>query len=392
MPLKIEPADRKLLYFVSVGLLLVCFALLLLTPPQEEDIHFPSSYSTRSGGAKAAYLLLADLGYQVERWEQPPSFLPPGDPDTVLILAEPFSWFATQPDRDALQKFVASGGRVLAISSSAARLLPGDRVTAVNQPQYNRRAFKPQAPTPLTRAGEIIMVAGSSWDPAGTDHIVHYALDDTIAVVSYRVGKGEVVYWAGDLPITNAGITLSGNLSLFLNSIGGGPGTRVLWDEHFHGDRPSPWSRVRDLPVRWGLAQAGFLLLAAIVTYSRRSGPLRPLVRRSRLSPLEFVATLGALYGRSRAASYAVDMAYQRFRALTIRRLGLPGEIGARDLAQAITRRFAVNDPRLSELLVRCESAGRDPDLTESAALALVRDLNQRLHALKLLPNLEEKA
>ena len=41
-----------------------------------DKAEMPSSYSTASGGAKAAYLLLAHAGYNEERWESPLDQLP----------------------------------------------------------------------------------------------------------------------------------------------------------------------------------------------------------------------------------------------------------------------------------------------------------------------------
>ena len=63
-----------------------------------------------------------------------------------------------------------------------------------------------------------------------------------------------------------------------------------------------------------GAATAVALLaIAALLTFSRRSGPLRPVPPPSRLAPLEFVETLGGLYQQAHAASVAVDVYYQRF-------------------------------------------------------------------------------
>src|SRR5579864_2182064 len=47
----------------------------------------PSSYSPSWDGAKGAFLLLQNLGYNVSRWEQPPTQLPQAA-NEVLILAE----------------------------------------------------------------------------------------------------------------------------------------------------------------------------------------------------------------------------------------------------------------------------------------------------------------
>src|SRR6266481_1747794 len=90
MPHTLDAGDRKLL--TAAGLLLVVLVVssALLSPRRSEGMSaYPSSYSTNWDGAKAAYLLLQDLGYRASRWEQSPTELK-GEPSTqVLIFAEP---------------------------------------------------------------------------------------------------------------------------------------------------------------------------------------------------------------------------------------------------------------------------------------------------------------
>ncbi len=116
--------DRKLLLVAAVVLLLMLVGVALIAPPEKEEIQYPSSYSADSGGAKAAYLLLAESGYRVERWLHKPQDLPQG-PGTVLILAEPFP-SASREDQLALQRFLAKGGRVVATGLVAATTLQED--------------------------------------------------------------------------------------------------------------------------------------------------------------------------------------------------------------------------------------------------------------------------
>lgn len=87
--MKIEKSDRRLLTWAALLLLPVIVILAFLSQEDEESF-VPSTYSAQSRGAKAAYLLLEDLGYQVERWEQPPTDLPAEAANTVLVLAGPY--------------------------------------------------------------------------------------------------------------------------------------------------------------------------------------------------------------------------------------------------------------------------------------------------------------
>jgi len=65
--MKIDKSDRRLLLWAGAVLLPLIIALAFLSQEEEESFT-PSSYSAQSRGAKAAFLLLQDLGYKAERW------------------------------------------------------------------------------------------------------------------------------------------------------------------------------------------------------------------------------------------------------------------------------------------------------------------------------------
>src|SRR3981081_2119692 len=113
MPASIDPADRKLLLIGGAILLVLTAGLAFVgADSQEEGMPIPSTYSSGSGGARAAYLLLQDLHYNVSRWERSPSELPSDPDDVVLSLADPLET-PTREEREALQNFVEEGGQVL---------------------------------------------------------------------------------------------------------------------------------------------------------------------------------------------------------------------------------------------------------------------------------------
>lgn len=123
-----------------------------------------------------------------------------------------------------------------------------------------------------------------------------------------------------------------------------------------------------------------------MATFSRRSGPIFQPVADVRLSPLEFVHTLGGLYERAGAGSVAVDVTYQRFRYWLTRRLGMAGNASADDLRRAVQQRSILDDERFATTLHECEAARYDPGLQPERALLLVRELHEYAAKLKLFP------
>ena len=88
MSVRVDPKDRKLLLGAGAVFVLLIAGAVVFGGEGGTKSEIPSSYSTASGGAKAAYLVLASAGYKVERWERPLDELPKAMGKT-LVLAEP---------------------------------------------------------------------------------------------------------------------------------------------------------------------------------------------------------------------------------------------------------------------------------------------------------------
>jgi hypothetical protein len=380
--MKIETSDRRLLMWAGALMLLVIVALAFLSEDEEES-SVPSTYSAQSKGAKAAFLLLQEAGYNVERWEQPPSGLPDDPADTVLVLASPFR-SPSRDDRNALNTYLTRGGKILAAGSNAASYLPHAETESEPLPAPSWKEYQPQLLSPLTRGGAIQMSPGAYWKSPNDGLLAHYVDGDRPIVVSYKVGRGKVIWWGANTPLTNAAISKSGNMALLLNSLGEPGEVHVLWDEYFHGYRSSLGGYMGTPPVKYGLLQCVLVFLALIFTFSRRNGPIHPLPEPSRLSPLEFVHTLGKLYRRANAVHSVLAIPYARFRVLAARQLGINHDVPAAELARAVANRMQYKDEGFAELLQQIESALRSPELSQVFALDLVQQLSRHMHNLKM--------
>jgi hypothetical protein len=378
MPVPLEPGDRKILIFAGIALVvLVALALRFSPAPAAESRGFPSTFSNANDGARAAYLLLKNLDYNVERWQMPPSELPSSAEGNVLILAEPVVPPSAE-DVQAIHRFIREGGTVVGIGDLAAKMLPNGRSLPYEIVGADWKAFARSYPSPLTRgAGEIMMAPERKWDKLQPDELVLYAEGDSAVVLTYKYGQGRVIWWGAATPLENAGIKRAGNMNLLLNCVGAPGSTHILWDEYFHGQRGTIWGYFGGTPIPWGLLQCGVIALALLVTFGRRSGPLRAAQVESRLAPLEFVDTLGDLYHRAHAATAAVAIEYQRFRYLLTRRLSLPPDASIAQLQQGVRERLGWKEPGFYDVLQRTERALRDPTLKDRDALELAQALEQ---------------
>ena len=380
MPVNLASSDRKLIY-ITLGIVCVLLVTLaVLSPKETDDNGSPSSYSTKKLGGKAAYLLLKQSGYEIERWEKAPSELPVNPQNDVLIIAGP-TQFADDDDAKALRKFVAAGGTLLAAGIWSPDFVPDGHV-GFGKYRISTSECSPALPSQLGRGGPITMSGAEIWEESESlPVLVHYTYKDEPVVVSYMVGRGEVIWWASPLPLTNVGIRDKNNLNLLINSVG--QGKHILWDEYFQSEAAHEIVVFPPI-VKWALwGQCLAFAVMLVLSFSRRSGPMIPLVPESRLSPLEFVDTLGNLYQRAGAAQVPVEIAFTRFRQLASRRLGLFGTVSAQQLAQAMLVRRLVSNPNFATRLRRCEDAISDPTLTEKEALTLVQFLNEAAETLK---------
>jgi len=404
MPSTLDPGDRKLLLVAGTILLLLIVATVMLTPSADESEGqgIPTTYSTTKSGAQAAYLLLRELGYQSERWEKSPTELPSDGEGMILILADP-SDFPDKKERDALLAFVRSGGWIVYAGNFPFLFLENG---AVAPPSFTKTSnltaetFSAIAPSPFTQgASKITMNASNRWVSSDGAQVPLYGEPEEPVVVTWRLEKGRVLWWAAPTPVTNSGISREGNLPFFLGCIqavrpdGSASETTVLWDEYFHGYRGSLWDYFKETPVPWAVFQLALVAVFVLLAFGRRSGPLYAPAAVSRLSPLEFVDTLGDLYRRASAGSAAVRVAYQRFRTQLVRRLALAPSISNMQLDAAVRERLGWKQPGLMDTLQRAEKRVRESDVPGPEALKIVQALEhyEVLFGLKKRPNEEKR-
>ena len=383
----LSSGDRKVLLIAGVAFV-VLVVLGLLLAPNDNETRVATTYSTASEGAKAAYLLLQDLGYHVDRWQKPVRELKP-DSNSVLILADP-PMVADDKAKATIRQFISDGGHVVTTGLVGASLLPEDHSEFNPLPHSPWTEFNGLTPSAITRAApKITLNANARWTESSG--IPLYGNENDLVAIKMNYGKGDVIWLAAATPLTNAGIKQSNNLEFVLAVVGDREKVRVSFDEYIHGYGDHETTEKSHPIMTALLLQSVVLALAAIFTFSRRSGPLRPLAIEPRLAPLEFVETLGGLYLQAKAASVAVDVAYQRFQYWITRRLGLSPDSSPDDLARAVRERWKLSDDNFAQTLRDAASARYRPDLPQKEALAIVKSLYSYAAKLKLFQFTKER-
>jgi hypothetical protein len=392
----LDRRDRRLLLITAMLVLCTTVLLVLVHPQEQSDSYIPSTYSTAPHGAKAAYLLLARLGYRmgyrVERSEAPlDSVANTADAHTVLILAEP-ARAPNQQESAAVRRVLARGGRVLAAGFLAAAAVPDENLDNQSPPQLvgGICEAEPVGFSTLASGGKFVMRdVRSVWKIDQPAQRAAFLCAGEGVVVTYPVNKGTVVkgtvvWWASASPLENQDIAARGSLDLLLNSLQLQRGDRIVWDESLHAEPAAAWDPLRDRVILSLIAQLLMIGLLLVLARGRRSGPLRPLPAQTRSSPMEFVRSLGGLYRASGANDVPVTIAYERFRSRLAQHYGVAAAqtADAATLAATLTERFGIMSPSLERDLEACENAGRLTNLKPRQALTLVKVLagyNERI-------------
>ena len=133
--------------------LIVLFALsaagtvTLDRPHEDEFVPNRSSYNTGATGTHAFYQLLAESGYQVERWRESYNNLNRAGSkakDASLIIVGPYSDLVTKKEKNEMYQWVADGGQLLVVSRSPEGQFGKSVATASRENSYELKGKKPE--------------------------------------------------------------------------------------------------------------------------------------------------------------------------------------------------------------------------------------------------------
>jgi hypothetical protein len=225
------------------------------------------------------------------------------DEASTFVVVEPGLAGYGDGELAALRRFVETGGRIVLAGRPDASLV---EALVPGAPAWNgtgsaeQRVWAPPAwgtPATVLEGGGI-----GSWDGNGVGMAMAGWEDGTTAH-AVTVGEGLVVLVSDAGPFTNERIDRADNAAWVVSLLGPGP---IVFDEFRHGAGqdgaallPPSWSRA--LPL---LAVA---LVVALVTYGRRTEPIRPPASEAAPERLRFVEGLAGSLRRTRNPGAAVE-------------------------------------------------------------------------------------
>ncbi len=382
--------DRRIVLWLAGGVLLLIVLVSVFAPATRDDDPRPTTYNSGTHGAKAAFLLLADLGYSVLRSnEDVVAALEQADAQhTTYILAEPNAPGEESQKREyeSLHRFLDRGGRVLATGFAGAHFLPGGRTGEVTQMLNGLCNTTTEGHSAYTAVGSVATYDDSPWNAA--DPLVrvdHRCGNDAVVVHRSFPNGGEMVWWSTAEPFSNRGLAQDSSLHLLLTAIGPSAGRRVVFDEFYHGAQGSPSDYLKGLPLRSLAVQVALLFGLLVFSFSRRSGPVRDPTPAVRTSPIEFARNMGALYERAGATQPATEAARRRLLHFLAASCGLPADVlrgSAGGIASLVQGRFGLDATTLQAALEQAEGARYDR-LRPREALLVVRNLDRERERLQ---------
>ncbi len=278
-----------------------------------------SSYGAQPEGGKAFYLLLQEMGRDIQRFSAPVQQLPAGAGMQTLIFTEPARRGVSAREAETLYRWVEEGNRMLLLSVRQPALLEAFGLEAIFPDNPNQVVLTLiENEHPLLEGVNRLEINRTAFftSPSGGETLVEF--EEEIYVLMKKIGSGEFIAIADPEIITNRRIARADNIILLLNAAGTtGEAPPLLYNERHHQfglPQPAPDAARQDgifsyLP--WVAVQFALFTLLLLFTLGRRFGVPRPLPEKARRSPVDFVFPAAAVWQKARARRLTVEILYQ---------------------------------------------------------------------------------
>jgi len=357
-----------------------------------------SSFGTGPQGSGAVFDVLDRLGWVVERRRRPLLDLATAQPRPAVLLELAPVMPLSPAELAQTTSFILDGGAVVAAGEGggiaacagwapvhgAGLLAEADTIDVRSESGL----VLPPVSDVLDRTGERTPARGGCADLVGLrEDTLLVTRDGRPVVVDIRYARGgRLTLWADAAYFRNetwrAGSAPYFVAPLLVPERGAGP---IVWDEYHQGFgaeaslSAATWQWLAGTPGGWALLQLVGVVLVGVAGAAVRFGPARPVIVRSRRSPLEHLEALAAGLEGARGSDVAVRLAVAGLR----RRLARVGRAtSADDREWLATLERAAPTPAGQLAVRRLERSVHEPGGPERALAAAqaVEDVWEELH------------
>ncbi|MGH2541846.1 MAG: DUF4350 domain-containing protein [Ardenticatenaceae bacterium] len=375
----------ELLILITLGVvLIVATALSAEQQRSEEDELYGSTYSSGEGGARALYLWLDDLGYEVQRLRRGHFDLRPED-GVLWIIAPPFGRDPSESDVEEIEAWVRDGG-ILVWADSLPHQMLFDAFDV--ESEWSTPASPLRPTTPWIRHSEAQYEPASvGFDPLPPGAIPLLADEQgRVSALRLRAGQGEVWLFGILQPFTNLGLKDERHSALIAGLLEKLPSsTRMTFDEIHHGfsegaSERTLLSEMRRAPWGWAIYYAVAVVALWILLRGRSFGRPLPLPgEHLRREAGEYVQSMAWLYRRARQRAPILRYHHDRLKRRVTQRHRLPALVNDDAFVSALARvRSDINQ----EALHRHLRALRQQHVSETELLALAHANDEWLETL----------
>jgi hypothetical protein len=296
--------------WLAIALLVVLMLLTIAAAvyKAQTERHDPplASFSSSPDGARALWLWLQALGYQVSDQAEERFAVP--EKAKVALVFEPTVEIVAR-EWTAIDRWVEGGGTLLLAGeqgwTSQAMRHYGFTLSYLAAPAD---ILQPQ--TPLMASPPLLAPVDAharAWLRLGpeteTAYVAHLAAGDKPVLVSSEQGAGQVILCSAPFVFSNAGLKVSGNPPLVLNLVSAVERGGTIWfDEWHHGVQAraapviGPWSWLRRTPAGRSLLYVAAVVFVSLLLRGRRFGRPVPLIRTTaRRATLEYITAIANL-------------------------------------------------------------------------------------------------
>lgn len=291
---------------VKVIVLIVAAAILLnvgsfiidkVVGPSAEAGPTSSSYTRDSDGLAAYAELLERSGVTVQRSREPLRTATLSPTSTVVLVDA----FIEGSEGDALKRFVAAGGHLIAGGGQGASILHAVSVNVrpSSSPSAPSQVIVPVAET----AGVGKLAPASGWQSSGTALPV-VAGESGVTVAVQNIGRGRLVAISDAAILSNQSLASADNAAFALAATSN---RTVIFIESVHGFGEGEGFDA--FPTSWKFTAAGLLLATVLwmLASGRRLGPPDPSELEKVPARHEYVEALAATLQRSRDPNHTID-------------------------------------------------------------------------------------